>query len=61
MDGDENVLTRDESELRRWKESFECLMNEENEREMLRISKEKVRASMKRMKSGKVERWQWSS
>lgn len=61
MDGDENVLTRDESELRRWKESFECLMNEENEREMLWISKKKVRASMKRMKSGKVERWQWSS
>ena len=32
-DRDGNVLTSEESVLRRWKEYFEGLMNEENERE----------------------------
>ncbi|KAI5089832.1 arginine-hydroxylase NDUFAF5, mitochondrial precursor [Silurus meridionalis] len=32
-DGDGNVLTSEESVLRRWREYFEQLMNEENERE----------------------------
>ncbi|KAF7705380.1 hypothetical protein C0J45_6915 [Silurus meridionalis] len=65
-DGDGNVLTSEESVLRRWREYFEQLMNEENERkrrldgvemvkqEVDRISKEEVRAVIKRMKSGKL-------
>ncbi|KAI5610690.1 hypothetical protein C0J50_11966, partial [Silurus asotus] len=64
-DGEENVLTSEESVLRRWREYFEQLMNEENQRERRlddvelvkqdvdRISKEEVRAAIKRMKSGK--------
>ncbi|MFY0383419.1 RNA-directed DNA polymerase, partial [Bacillus sp. YIM B13582] len=64
-DGDGNVLTSEESVLRRWREYFEQLMNEENQRERRlddvelvkqevdRISKEEVRAAIKRMKSGK--------
>ena len=65
-DADGNVLTTEESVLRRWREYFEQLMNEENERERRiddvevvkqevdRISKEEVRAAIKRMKSGKA-------
>ncbi|KAI5625322.1 hypothetical protein C0J50_15181 [Silurus asotus] len=64
-DGEGNVLTSEESVLRRWREYFEQLMNEENQRERRlddvelvkqdvdRISKEEVRAAIKRMKSGK--------
>ncbi|KAI5623886.1 hypothetical protein C0J50_16567 [Silurus asotus] len=64
-DGEGNVLTSEESVLRRWREYFEQLMNEENQRErrlddvelvkqdVNRISKEEVRAAIKRMKSGK--------
>ncbi|KAI5624691.1 hypothetical protein C0J50_15497 [Silurus asotus] len=64
-DGDGNVLTSEESVLRRWREYFEQLMNEENERErglddvelvkqdVDKISKEEMRAAIKRMKSGK--------
>ncbi|KAI5627956.1 hypothetical protein C0J50_3222 [Silurus asotus] len=64
-DGQGNVLTSEESVLRRWREYFEQLMNEENQRERRlddvelvkqdvdRISKEEVRAAIKRMKSGK--------
>ncbi|KAI5089396.1 hypothetical protein C0J45_20804 [Silurus meridionalis] len=64
-DGEGNVLTSEESVLRRWREYFEQLMNEENHRERRledvelvkqdvdRISKEEVRAAIKRMKSGK--------
>ncbi|KAI5620741.1 hypothetical protein C0J50_19613, partial [Silurus asotus] len=64
-DGEGNVLTSEESVLRRWREYFEQLMNEENQRERRlddvelvkqdvdRISKEVVRAAIKRMKSGK--------
>ena len=33
-DADGNVLTREESVLRRWMEYFEELMNEENERKI---------------------------
>ena len=63
-DRDGNVLTSKESVLRRWKEYFEGLMDEGNEREgrlddvgivneeVQWISKEEVRAAMKRMKSG---------
>uniref|UniRef100_A0A8C4RGJ5 L1 transposable element RRM domain-containing protein n=1 Tax=Erpetoichthys calabaricus TaxID=27687 RepID=A0A8C4RGJ5_ERPCA len=69
---DGNVLTSEESVLSRWKEYFERLMNEENEREkrlddveimnqeVQRISKEEVRTAMKRMKNGGLvhcERW----
>ncbi|KAI5098774.1 hypothetical protein C0J45_10913 [Silurus meridionalis] len=64
-DEDGSMLTSEESVLRRWREYFEQLMNEENERERRvddvemvkqevdRISKEEVRAAIKRMKSGK--------
>ncbi|KAI5611034.1 hypothetical protein C0J50_11940, partial [Silurus asotus] len=64
-DEDGNVLTSEETVLRRWREYFEQLMNEENERERRlvdvelvmqeedRISKEEVRAAIKRIKSGK--------
>ncbi|KAJ8347031.1 hypothetical protein SKAU_G00284320 [Synaphobranchus kaupii] len=65
-DRDGKVLTSEDSVMRRWKEYFEELMNEENERErrtdnveivnqeVQEISKEEVRAAMKRMKSGKA-------
>ncbi|KAI5614578.1 hypothetical protein C0J50_8916, partial [Silurus asotus] len=64
-DGDGNVLTSKERVLSRWREYFEQLMNEENQRErrldnvelvkqdVVRISKEEVRAAIKRMKNGK--------
>ncbi|KAI5624580.1 hypothetical protein C0J50_15862 [Silurus asotus] len=64
-DREGNVLTSEESVLRRWSEYFEQLMNEENQRERRlddvelvkqdvdRISKEEVRAAIKRMKNGK--------
>ncbi|KAI5106486.1 hypothetical protein C0J45_4183, partial [Silurus meridionalis] len=64
-DGEGNVLTSEESVLRRGREYFEQLMNEENHRERRledvelvkqdvdRISKEEVRAAIKRMKNGK--------
>ncbi|KAI5618310.1 hypothetical protein C0J50_22292 [Silurus asotus] len=64
-DREGNVLTSEESVLRRWREYFEQLMNKENHRERRledvelvkqdvdRISKEEVRAVIKRMKSGK--------
>lgn len=63
-DGDGNVLTSEESVLRRWKDDFEELINEENEserrvgvgtlvnQEVQRISKEEVNVPVKRMKSG---------
>ena len=65
-DADGEVLTNEESVLRRWKEYFEKLMNEENVREsrldsvekvnrkVRKISKDEVRSAMKRMKSGKA-------
>ncbi|KAI5627545.1 hypothetical protein C0J50_12902, partial [Silurus asotus] len=65
-DGEGNVLTRGESVLRRWREYFEQLMNEENQRERRldyvemvkqdvdRISMEEVRAAIKRMKNGNL-------
>lgn len=65
-DANGNVLTSEESVLRRWMEYFEELMNEENERERRLeeveivnlevgwISKDEVRTAMKRMKSGKA-------
>ncbi|KAI5086583.1 butyrophilin-like protein 3 [Silurus meridionalis] len=64
-DGEGNVLTSEESVLRRWREYFEQLMNKENEKERRlddvelvkqdvdRISTEEVRAAIKRMKNGK--------
>ncbi|KAI5093469.1 hypothetical protein C0J45_16607 [Silurus meridionalis] len=64
-DGEGNVLTSEESVLRRWREYFEQLMNEENQRERRlddvklvkqevdRISKEEVKAAIKRMKIAK--------
>ncbi|KAK3507717.1 hypothetical protein QTP70_034820 [Hemibagrus guttatus] len=60
------VLTSQESVQRRWKEYFEELMNEENEREKRvegvnsveqkvdKIRKDEVRKALKRMKSGKA-------
>ncbi|KAK3524726.1 hypothetical protein QTP86_001651 [Hemibagrus guttatus] len=65
-DRDGRVLTSEESVQRRWKEYFEELMNEENEREKRvegvnsveqkvdNIRKDEVRKSLKRMKSGKA-------
>ncbi|KAK3516670.1 hypothetical protein QTP70_021990 [Hemibagrus guttatus] len=60
------VFTSEESVQRRWKEYFEELMNEENEREKRvegvnsveqkvdKIRKDEVRKALKRMKSGKA-------
>ncbi|KAK3564765.1 hypothetical protein QTP86_025281 [Hemibagrus guttatus] len=60
------VLTSEESVQRRWKEYFEELMNEENEKEKRvegvnsveqevdKIRKDEVRKALKRMKSGKA-------
>ncbi|KAK3517220.1 hypothetical protein QTP70_001126 [Hemibagrus guttatus] len=64
-DRDGRVLTSEESVQRRWKEYFEELMNEENEREKrvegvnsveqkVKIRKDEVRKALKRMKSGKA-------
>ncbi|KAK3572051.1 hypothetical protein QTP86_022280 [Hemibagrus guttatus] len=65
-DRDGRVLTSEESVQRRWKEYFETLMNEENEREKRvegvnyveqkvdKIRKDEVRKALKRMKSGKA-------
>ncbi|KAK3514571.1 hypothetical protein QTP70_021622 [Hemibagrus guttatus] len=65
-DIDERVLSSEESVLRRWKEYFEELMNEENEREKRgegvnsveqkvdKIRKDEVRKALKRMNSGKA-------
>ncbi|KAK3555713.1 hypothetical protein QTP86_029004, partial [Hemibagrus guttatus] len=65
-DRDGRVLTSKESVQRRWKEYFEELMNEENEREKRveevnsveqkvdKIRKDEVRKALKRMKSGKA-------
>ncbi|KAK3571394.1 hypothetical protein QTP86_010712 [Hemibagrus guttatus] len=65
-DIDGKVLTSEESVQRRWKEYFEELMNEENEREKRvegvnsveqkvdKIRKDEVRKALKRMKSGKA-------
>ncbi|KAK2902094.1 hypothetical protein Q8A73_011840 [Channa argus] len=65
-DKDGNVLTGARSVMGRWKEYFEELMNEENERErrveevtgveqeVAKISKSEVRRALKRMKSGKA-------
>ncbi|KAK3542203.1 hypothetical protein QTP86_018484 [Hemibagrus guttatus] len=65
-DRDGRVLTSEESVQRRWKEYFEEMMNEENEREKRvegvnsveqkvdKIRKDEVRKALKRMKSGKA-------
>ncbi|KAK3569551.1 hypothetical protein QTP86_034820 [Hemibagrus guttatus] len=65
-DRDGRVLTSEECVQRRWKEYFEELMNEENEREKRvegensveqkvdKIRKDEVRKALKRMKSGKA-------
>lgn len=65
-DRDGSVLTGASSVMGRWKEYFEELMNEENEREpreeevtfvdqeLATISKDEVRRALKRMKSGKA-------
>ncbi|KAK3508380.1 hypothetical protein QTP70_025786, partial [Hemibagrus guttatus] len=65
-DRDGRVLTSEGSVQRRWKEYFEELMNEENEREKRvegvnsveqkvdKIRKDEVRKALKRMKSGKA-------
>ncbi|KAK3534130.1 hypothetical protein QTP86_002258 [Hemibagrus guttatus] len=65
-DRDGRVLTSEESVHRRWKEYFEELMNEENERERRvegvnsveqkvdKIRKDEVRKALKRIKSGKA-------
>ncbi|KAK3567797.1 hypothetical protein QTP86_026441 [Hemibagrus guttatus] len=65
-DRDGRVLASEESVQRRWKEYFEELMNEENEREKRvegvnsveqkvdKIRKDEVRKALKRMKSGKA-------
>ncbi|KAK3570098.1 hypothetical protein QTP86_010972 [Hemibagrus guttatus] len=65
-DRDGRVLTSEENVQRRWKEYFEELMNEENEREKRvegvnsveqkvdKIRKDEVRKALKRMKCGKA-------
>ncbi|XP_051793709.1 uncharacterized protein LOC127530597 [Acanthochromis polyacanthus] len=65
-DKDGSVLTGANSVMGRWKEYFEELMDEENERErrieevtvvdqeVAKISKDEVRRALKRMKSGKA-------
>ncbi|KAK3556412.1 hypothetical protein QTP70_008101 [Hemibagrus guttatus] len=65
-DRDGRVFTSEENVQRRWKEYFEELMNEENEREKRvegvnsveqkvdKIRKDEVRKALKRMKSGKA-------
>ncbi|KAK3518697.1 hypothetical protein QTP70_008580 [Hemibagrus guttatus] len=65
-DRDGRVLTSEESVQRRWKEYFEELMNEENEREKRvegvnsveqkvdKIRKDEFRKALKRMKSGEA-------
>ncbi|KAK3510097.1 hypothetical protein QTP70_026828 [Hemibagrus guttatus] len=65
-DRDGRVLTSEESVQRRWKEYFDELMNEENEREKRvegvnsveqkvdKIRKDEIRKALKRMKSGKA-------
>ncbi|KAK3534967.1 hypothetical protein QTP70_002051 [Hemibagrus guttatus] len=65
-DRDGRVLTSEQSVQRRWKEYFEELMNEENEREKRvegvnsveqkvdKVRKDEVRKALKRMKSGKA-------
>ncbi|KAK3571138.1 hypothetical protein QTP86_003097 [Hemibagrus guttatus] len=65
-DRDGRVLTSEESVQRRWKEYFEELMNEENEREKRvegvnsveqkvdKVRKDEVRKALKRMKGGKA-------
>ncbi|KAK3540620.1 hypothetical protein QTP70_034370 [Hemibagrus guttatus] len=65
-DRDGRVLTSEESVQRRWKEYFEELMNEENERgkrvegvnsveqKVDKIRKDEVRKALKRMKGGKA-------
>ncbi|KAK3560234.1 hypothetical protein QTP86_002183 [Hemibagrus guttatus] len=65
-DRDGRVLTSEESVRRRWKEYFEELMNEENEREKRvegvnsveqkvdKLRKDEVRKALERMKSGKA-------
>ncbi|KAK3529130.1 hypothetical protein QTP70_016558 [Hemibagrus guttatus] len=65
-DRDGRVLTSEETVQRRWKEYFEELMNEKNEREKRvegvnsveqkvdKIRKDEVRKALKRMKSGKA-------
>ncbi|KAK3522612.1 hypothetical protein QTP86_027198 [Hemibagrus guttatus] len=65
-DRDGRVLTSEESVQRRWKEYFEEMMNEENEREKRvegvnsveqkvdKIRKDEVRKALKRMKNGKA-------
>ncbi|KAK3546987.1 hypothetical protein QTP86_007916 [Hemibagrus guttatus] len=65
-DRDGRVLASEESVQRRWKEYFEELMNEENEREKRvegvnsveqkvdKIRKDEVRKALKRMESGKA-------
>ncbi|KAK3507410.1 hypothetical protein QTP70_019647 [Hemibagrus guttatus] len=65
-DRDGRVLTSEESVQRRWKEYFEELMDEENDREKRvegvnsveqkvdKIRKDEVRKALKRMKSGKA-------
>ncbi|KAK3534572.1 hypothetical protein QTP86_016661 [Hemibagrus guttatus] len=65
-DRDGRVLTSEESVQRRWKEYFEELMNEENEREKRvegvnsveqkvdKIRKDEARKALKRMKNGKA-------
>ncbi|KAK3513513.1 hypothetical protein QTP70_015480, partial [Hemibagrus guttatus] len=65
-DRDGRMLTSEESVQRRWKEYFEELMNEENEREKRvkgvnsvehkvdKIRKDEVRKALKRMKCGKA-------
>ena len=65
-DEDGNVMTDEESVLRRWKEYYMGLMNEENERERREfdgervnlevesVSKEEVMENMQRMKNGKA-------
>ncbi|MCJ8749608.1 hypothetical protein PDJAM_G00178240 [Pangasius djambal] len=65
-DRDGRVLTSEESVQRRWKEYFEELVNEENEREkrvegvtsveqkVAKFIKDEVRKALKRMKTGKA-------
>ena len=65
-DGNGNVMVNSEAVLERWKEYFEKLMNEENDRdsrteeaevaneEVNCVSREEVKHTLRRMKKGKA-------
>ena len=57
-DENDNVMVNSEAMLKRWKEYFEKLMNEENNREPRteepQVVNEEVKNALKRIKKGKA-------